>query len=585
MDLQAQKATRARRATKVDGQFAPHLVLALEWAQRVLDGKVPAGKVTKKCVKRFLAMVEQAKDPGSIFEFSIAAGARVCRWAERHVHVKGPLSGQRFRLEGWQCLWYFGVYAFLRKDNGLRLTRRAQLWCGRGNGKSTQAVPMCTWHLCQDGDGGSQVVTAATSEDQAAIVFGDCKAVLRHEKMAGLRTKLGIEVGERAIVQTRSNSSIRALSATAGTKDGLASSLVLEDEVHAMARRDLHDVLETSLGKRPQSLLCVVSTAGFDNAGVGKELQDYARKVIEGKVEDLSTFALIFEADTEDKFDDERAWEKANPNLDVSVDREYLRQLCAKAKVQPSARATFEIKYLNRWRGSAVPWVSEEVWARAVRPGLSREDYLGKSCFIGVDLASVSDLASVAYVFPSRREDGRLEFACFVESYLSREAVDDARNASYFGWAELGHLIVNEGDCTDYRKIQADILEACEKYQVEEFGFDPWQGQSISQAVAGERVQTVEVRQGAASMTEPMRRFEEACLGGELVHDGNPVTAWALGNVRVFHGQKSGTSIGKEKGKDSQKIDPISALLTAFSRAMFSTGESVYEARGLFSFN
>ena len=73
MDLQAQKATRARRATKVDGQFAPHLVLALEWAQRVLDGKVPAGKVTKKCVKRFLAMVEQATLPAV---FSISASSR-----------------------------------------------------------------------------------------------------------------------------------------------------------------------------------------------------------------------------------------------------------------------------------------------------------------------------------------------------------------------------------------------------------------------------------------------------------------------------------------------------------------------------
>ena len=80
-----------------------------------------------------------------------------------------------------------------------------------------------------------------------------------------------------------------------------------------------------------------------------------------------------------------------------------------------------------------------------------------------------------------------------------------------------------------------------------------------------------------------VRRFEEACLTGELVHDGNPVNAWALSNVRVQHGRKSGTSIGKERPE--QKIDPISALLTAYSRAMFSTGESVYESRGLFSFN
>ena len=528
-------------------------------------------------------MVELGKDPKSHFEFSIAAGAKVCRWAERHVHVKGPLSGQRFKLEGWQCLWYFGTYAFLRRDTGLRLTRRSQLWCGRGNGKSTQAVPMCTWHLSQDGDGGAQVVTAATSEDQAAIVYGDCKAVLRHEKMAGLRTKLGIEVGERAIVQTRTNSSIRALSATAGTKDGLASSLVLEDEVHAMARRDLHDVLETSLGKRPQSLLCVVSTAGFDNAGVGKELQDYARLVVEGKVEDFSTFALIFEADPDDKYDDEKAWVKANPNLDISVDREYLRQLCAKAKVQPSARATFEIKHLNRWRGSALPWISDEVWAKAVDPELRRELFAGQPCFIGVDLASVSDLASVAYIFPSRNDEGRVRFTCFVDSYLSRVAVEDSRNASYGGWAQLGHLVVTEGDCTDYKQIEADVLRACETYQVEEFGFDPWQAQSISQKVAELGVTTVEVRQGAATMTEPMRRFEEACLNGELVHDGNPVNAWALGNVRVKHGQKSGTSIGKERPE--QKIDPISALLTAFSRAMFNTGASVYESRGLFSFN
>lgn len=56
----------------------------------------------------------------------------------------------------------------------------------------------------------------------------------------------------------------------------------------------------------------------------------------------------------------------------------------------------------------------------------------GHECHLGLDLASRTDLAAVALVFPSKDADtGRITYTVFARSYLNEAAVAEARRPSY----------------------------------------------------------------------------------------------------------------------------------------------------------
>jgi phage terminase large subunit-like protein len=72
--------------------------------------------------------------------------------------------------------------------------------------------------------------------------------------------------------------------------------------------------------------------------------------------------------------------------------------------------------------------------------------------------------------------------------------------------------------------------------------------------------------QGIASMSAPSKEFEKLIYKKELLHDGNPVTRWMLGNVELAK-DPSG-NIKPDKAKSSEKIDGIVSTVTALGLIM-----------------
>jgi hypothetical protein len=113
----------------------------------------------------------------------------------------------------------------------------------------------------------------------------------------------------------------------------------------------------------------------------------------------------------------------------------------------------------------------------------------GQECHLGLDLASRTDLAAMAIVFPSRdTETGRSTYAVFARCYLNEAAVAEARNPSYPGWAATGHLVVTKGNETDFDEIESDVRQICSRFNVVSAGYDPWQSAQMSQRLRGEGV-------------------------------------------------------------------------------------------------
>ncbi len=121
-----------------------------------------------------------------------------------------------------------------------------------------------------------------------------------------------------------SGSKFEALSAEGSTLDGLNIHFGCVDELHAHKTRTVYDVVETGTGKRDNSLLWVITTAGSNRAGICYEARTFVTKLLNGVFEDDTQFGIVYGLDDGDDWTTENALVKANPNWGISVRPEML---------------------------------------------------------------------------------------------------------------------------------------------------------------------------------------------------------------------------------------------------------------------
>ena len=78
----------------------------------------------------------------------------------------------------------------------------------------------------------------------------------------------------------------------------------------------------------------------------------------------------------------------------------------------------------------------------------------------------------------------------------------------------------------------------------------------------------VEFRATTQNFSEPTKELDAAMRAGRLVHDGNPVLEWCVGNVVGRYDARS--NVYPRKSKPEQKIDAAVAGIMAIGRAMAS---------------
>ena len=186
---------------------------------------------------------------------------------------------------------------------------------------------------------------------------------------------------------------------------------------------------------------------------------------------------------------------------------------------------------------------------------------------LGLDLASRTDLAALAVVFPDHGPDtGMARYAAFARCCLNEAAVMEARDPSNPGWAAEDHLTITPGNETDFGRIEGDVLELCRRNRVASVGFDPWQSTQMAQRLRAEGVNMLEFRATTQNFSPAIFELDAAMRAGRLRHDGDPVLEWCVGNV-VGKPDRRG-NLYPAKQRPEQKIDAAAALMMAVGRAM-----------------
>ncbi len=535
---------------------------AQQYAQQVQAGEIPACKWTRLAIDRQTEDLQREPSEQWPWVFDADRATRICAFLELLPHIKGKWArdGRLLVLDPWQCFIVTTVFGWIHRTTGLRRFREAYIEVPRKNGKSLVSAGIGLYMLSADGEQGAEVYSAATTRDQARIVFDDAKGMA--ERTPDMRTYLGVAILTHSITVAHTSSKFSPLAAEASTQDGLNVHCAVIDELHAHKKRDLYDVIDTARGAREQSLLWLITTAGTDRSGICYERRTHITKVLDRVIDDASMFGIIYSIDDKDDPMEPASWAKANPNWGVSVLKDDMEAAARKAAAMPSALNNFLTKRLNVWVNGDSPWMDMRAWERCADPDMQLSDFSGMKCWMGLDLAQKKDFAALCLVFLI----GDVWHVC-TRLYLNDLAVQESGNAHLSGWARAGHVIVTDGAITDFDVLAEDMRSYCKQFDVQEIAFDPALSMYFAGKLLEEGLPLVEISQRSMFFTPPLIQVENLVLEEKLKFDGNPVMTWMVSNLVVkvskFNELRSPT-----KERPENKIDGPMAMLMALGRAL-----------------
>lgn len=547
---------------------------AQQYMRDVLNGVIPTCKWTRLAVQRQADDLARPVSDEWPWVFDADRAARPCAFAELLPHIKGKWArdGKRLELEPWQCFILTTVYGWVHHETRLRRFLEAYEEEARKNGKSAKGSALLLYMLTADGEHGAECYTAATTRDQARIVFDDAKAMA--ERSPGLRTHLGVAIMQHSLTVAHTSSKAAPLAAEGSTLDGLNVHFALLDELHAHKTRAVYDVIDSARGAREQSLLWTITTAGTDRSGICYERRTHVTKILDRVVQDERVFGIIYTLDDGDDHFDPAVWIKANPNLGKSVQLDELMAQASKAQAMPSALSNFLTKRLNVWVSGESPWMDMRAWERCGSAAAGIESIPdGAKVYMGLDLAQKKDFAALALAW---LDEVTGKWGVCTRLYLNELAIQESGNAHLAGWARQGYVVVTDGDLTDFDVVADDMRTYCRRFAVQEIAFDPALSMYFAGKLIEEGLPLVEIAQRAVFFTPALIQVENMVREGKLQHEGNPVMGWMVSNL-VVKQSKFNELMAPVKERPENKIDGPMAMLMALGRALANEPSNIIE--------
>jgi phage terminase large subunit-like protein len=495
---------------------------------------------------------------------------RALKFIQNLSHTKDKWAGIPFNPRPWQVDIIRELFGRMRADDpSRRAYRTCYIEIPRKNGKSEIAAALALYGLIGDGVVGAEVYSCAADREQAALVFNVAAQMVRNDPM--LAGRLKIIDSQKRIVDHKTGSFYRAISAEAYSKHGFNASMVVYDELHVAPNRELWDVMSTSMGARSEPLMIAITTAGYDRHSICWEQHDYATKILSGVVTDPAFYPVIYAAPDDADWTDEAVWQAANPALKDFRDIDEMRALAHKAREIPALQNTFRNLYLNQWTEQSVRWIDMAAWDACQVPGAVgwkelRERMKGKPCFAGLDLSSRSDLTALVLLFEEDDIFTAVPFFWVPEGGAAKRSRTD--RVPYEQWIKDGLLTATPGDVVDQGFIREDINKLAKAYKVREVAFDPWNATKLAVELDGDGVKIIEMRQGFRSLSEPTKDLGAYVTGRKLRHGAHPVLRWMASNMVVR--QDPNGNLAPDKSKVTERIDGIAALIMAVGALVMS---------------
>ena len=556
---------------------------AHEYISEVLEGKRLVGESELAAVKRWF---EFEADPEIYYDEK--GVERVIQIFRLLKHTSGEYYGKRFQLLPWQIFVLSWIFGWKYKESGYRVTRKAYVEVAKKNGKSELAGAIGLYGAFFDGEMGAECYSAANKYDQATICWNAGKVMatqfMQESKKFASICKVYDSITTRGLKNVQGESSFKPIAADSKTLDGVRPHFAIIDEYHEAKDDSILRNLASGMVNRTQPLLFIITTAGFNINGPCHQYRKVVNDIVSGKKEDKSTFGLIFTANKDDDWNDEKTWQKANPSIGTTPSWDGLRTEYTKALNEgQSAEINFKTKNLNIWVRQSKTWITDKIWMQGNKTE-SEEVLMGSECYAAVDLSTKWDLTCFGLLFPPTPERDsfifKAKYYCPQEGATFRAKKD---GVPYLDWAKDKYLYLTEGNVTDFNAVQLDIQEAMQNYSVQKVYYDPWQSTQFASELFADGVPMEQFRQTVVNYNEPIREMEALISKGQIWHGGDPVLRWMAGNITLKTNHTGLVMFDKDKSQE--KIDGMVVLAMCYAAYMDSKkGQRPFDAESVISF-
>jgi phage terminase large subunit-like protein len=419
------------------------------------------------------------------------------------------------------------------------------------------------------------------------------------QKDEDLDALMHVQSHVKTITHRESNAILKVLAADQNTVGGKKSVGTLVDELHLFGKMaSAENMFREALGglaSRPEGFVIWLSTQSDEPpAGIFKQKLDYARKVRDGEIIDPGFVPVIFEHPPEMVESGEclllENMALVNPNMGFSVDQVFLEREFKKAELagEQSFRG-FMAKHANVEIGMNLRsdrWAGADFWeVQGTAKGLTLDDVLDRSevVDVGIDGGGLDDLLGLAVI--GRDKDTR-EWLLWTHAWAHPSVMERRKEIAprLKDFAKQGDLtlVSNMGD--DVFEV-AEIVARCEASGLlDKVGCDPAGLGGILDAMVEADVpqdKVIGISQGW-KMTGAIKTAERKLAEGTLIHGGQALMAWSVGNAKVE--PRGNAIVITKQASGSAKIDPLMATFNAVT-LMSLNPESAEHTQGFVDLN
>ena len=464
-------------------------------------------------------------------------------------------------------------------ETGERLIREVLLKVPKKNWKSGVAAGLMLSLMVLNWRQSNEGAVIAPTKETADNVFKPLRdAIEADPELADL---FHIQPNIRTVTHRVTGMSCRVYAADTDTVAGKVWAFVIFEELWLLAqRKGAADMfLEATGGQasRPEGVVISITTESDDEpVGVYAEKLEYARQVRDGKLHAPHFLPLLYEW-PEDMvkaraYLEPENFPLVNPNWGASVDPvDFLRKFEEAQAAGGDSRRVFLAKRLNVPPSENIggSWVGAKHWQKCAEPALALDDLLARSevCIVGIDGGGLDDLLGLVVL---GREPGSRRWLWWAHAWVHRGVLDLRKDIAekllaLEAGGDLTIVDVPGEDVDDLADIVCQVSEAGLLPEKHAIGVDPAGiGAIVDELTTEQRGIAIEqiaaVSQGW-KLNGAIKMTERELAGGRIVHGGQPLMAWCVGNAKVVPVGNAITITKQASG--TAKIDPLMAGFSA----------------------
>lgn len=532
----------------------------------VAESKINAPKFVKLQIKEFLSIANNKDSRYKIDENKVRTIGELLKLLIMPKGLKANATVYD-AMAGFQWLFIIAIMCTVERDNqDKRRYENAILEICRKNGKTFLIAVLFIllffiepkfskfYSVAPDGSLSREIKTAIEEILRSSpAMLGKMNG---KEKFKMLRDYIHCNITENRYIP---------LNYSTGRLDGKLPSVFLVDETGALPNTYAIEAMRSGQLTILNKLGFIISTKYPTLNNPFEDEVDYAKRVLNGAVDDDKVFALLYEPDdTKGWATNDEVLEQSNP-LAIEV-TEIMEDLKAKRQVAieiESKRENFITKHCNIIYSGAGSESFVNI-ADLQKGAVDHIDWNGREVFLGVDLAMTTDNCAVSMVAYDE-DEGQVLLQSV--AFIPEDRIDEKSKLEripYRDFINVGNCIPCGNRTVDYGAIERYIMDIESKYGVTVMGigYDRYNALSTAQKLEDAGYTMVEIKQHSSVLHPATKWVAELVAEGNLLYDkSNKLLEINFENSRCVYDTNMNRYVNKKKSRG--KVDMVVAGINA----------------------